>query len=61
MPGRAWGPDLPDTASHAAELAFYLRGCPLLNWQAPVSTRKTRPAIMERAVEGKDVRMAIAN
>ena len=26
---------------------------PWPNWQAPVSTRKTRPTIMERAVEGK--------
>ena len=26
---------------------------PWPNWQAPVSTRKARPAIMERAVEGK--------
>ena len=25
---------------------------PWPNWQAPVSTRKTRPTIMERAVEG---------
>ena len=26
---------------------------PWPNWQAPVSTRKTRPTVMERAVEGK--------
>ena len=26
---------------------------PWPNWKAPVSTRKTRPTIMERAVEGK--------
>ena len=26
---------------------------PLPNWQAPVSTRKTQPTIMERAVEGE--------
>ena len=30
---------------------------PWPNWQAPVSTRKTRPAIMERAVEGKGLRL----
>ena len=27
MPGRARGPDMPDTAPHAAELAFYFRWC----------------------------------
>ena len=27
MPGRARGPDLPDTAHNPNELAFYLRGC----------------------------------
>ena len=27
---------------------------PWPNWQAPVSTRKPRPTIMERAVEGND-------
>ena len=26
---------------------------PWPNWRAPASTRKARPAIMERAVEGK--------
>lgn len=27
IPGRARGPDMPDTAPHAAELAFYFRWC----------------------------------